>query len=288
MLLLLAILSPCLTLASAQIFNPGQRREVWRVGETKTMRYNTKQKKYTIALWQQAMQGNFAERGPIIFETTQGPQKEFTWKVDVGKLELGASDIYFLWFFEGGPSNQGRTREGLEEWSSAYFNITDKPAPRSSSRTTSTSTSQLTSSLTLPLITLPSLSSSSTKTDTSTTTSTDESSSISTASETAGGSFDDNKPLRPEDFATGSSQSLPVAAQAGIGVGVGVVGATCIMCVVLWVRYLKKKRMAVAELPGGPLVQRPPAYVRDVPEAVPLSDRKDAGYYVNKKPVENQ
>ncbi|KAF6821447.1 hypothetical protein CPLU01_12477 [Colletotrichum plurivorum] len=287
MLLPLAILL-CLTLASAQIFNPGQRREVWRVGETKTVRYNTKQKNYTIALWQQAMQGNFAERGPIIFETTQGPQKEFTWKVDLGKLELGASDVYFLWFFEGGPSNQGRTREGLEEWSSAYFNITDKPAPRSSSQTTSTSTSKLTSSLTLPLITLPSLSSSSTNTDTTTTTSTAESSSVTTASTTAGGSFDGDKPLRPEDFALGSSKSLPVAAQAGIGVGVGVIGATCIICVVLWVRYLKKKRVAVAELPGGPLVQSPPAYVRDVPEAVQLSDRKDTGYYVNKKPVEIQ
>lgn len=55
---------------------------------------------------------------------------------------------------------------------------------------------------------------------------------------------------------------------------------------VLRVRYLKNKRMVIAELPGGPLVQSPPAYVRNVPEAVQLSDRKDTGYYVNKKPVE--
>lgn len=192
---------------------------------------------------------------------------------------------------------QGRAGKGVLEKASALFNVTDKPAPRSSSRTTSTSTSKSTSSSTVSSTTIP-LSSSlppppSTKNDAAEVITITESLPESTAAASAPtattkirGSFDENKPLNPEDFNLGSSESLPVAAQAGIGVGVGVVGASCIICVVLWVRYLKKKRMVVAELPGGPPVQNPPAYVCNVPEAVLLSDRKDQGYYVNKKPVE--
>ncbi|GAB1320000.1 Mid2 domain-containing protein [Madurella fahalii] len=44
------------------------------------------------------------------------------------------------------------------------------------------------------------------------------------------------------------SGGLPVAAQAGIGVGVGIFGVLCILCAVLWFRYLKRQERAFQEL----------------------------------------
>lgn len=63
--LLFAIIPP----ATSQFFSPTQSRELWRVGETKKIQYNTKFTQYTIALWQQALAGGSANLGPVIFRT---------------------------------------------------------------------------------------------------------------------------------------------------------------------------------------------------------------------------
>ncbi|KAF9872990.1 hypothetical protein CkaCkLH20_09500 [Colletotrichum karsti] len=90
------LLFTVIPLVSPQFLNPSQRREVWRIGETKKVTYNTKLKNYTIALWQQAIAGGSAELGPILVDTTDGPEREFEWKVDLEMLDLGASNIFFF------------------------------------------------------------------------------------------------------------------------------------------------------------------------------------------------
>ncbi|KAK2741690.1 hypothetical protein CKAH01_07031 [Colletotrichum kahawae] len=139
MLFLAVLLFTTVPLVSSQFLNPSQRRELWRIGETRKIQYNTKLENYTIALWQQAIAGGSATLGPIIVETTTGPKREFGWKVDLEELDLGASNIFFFWLFEGDKSIQGQVKKG-QAFSSAFFNITDEPEPSSSSSIKSSTT----------------------------------------------------------------------------------------------------------------------------------------------------
>ncbi|KXH65319.1 hypothetical protein CNYM01_00896 [Colletotrichum nymphaeae SA-01] len=137
-------LFPCLY---AQFFSPVQKRETWRIGETKKISYNTKFKNYTIALWQQSLVGDSATVGDILFsiQDGSGPVKELTWTVATNKFDLGSSNVFFLWLFEGDPSHQGNF--DFQQMSSAYFNITDEPEiPKTASAGTPASTASQSSS----------------------------------------------------------------------------------------------------------------------------------------------
>ena len=48
-----------------------------------------------------------------------------------------------------------------------------------------------------------------------------------------------------------------MAAQAGIGAGVAVVGATAIVCGIFWFRYLRKRQMILAGLHQQPAYPQP-------------------------------
>ncbi|KDN60159.1 hypothetical protein CSUB01_07116 [Colletotrichum sublineola] len=94
-----------------------------------------------------------------------------------------------------------------------------------------------------------------------------------------------------EDDSGGSSASLPVGAKAGIGVGVGIFGVTCIACFVMLYRYLKPNQKALAEAQES--MAQPPAYFHGMPvspvsavQSPTRSTQETAGFYVNSKPVE--
>lgn len=99
MLLPVVMLFSCLALAAQPVetiefFSPQRKREVWRIGETKTVRYFTKHKNYTIALWQQAMAGGSARMGPVIVGRYHRPQ--FCFSLDcivVGTVSLTSTAL---------------------------------------------------------------------------------------------------------------------------------------------------------------------------------------------------
>ncbi|OHE91949.1 hypothetical protein CORC01_12737 [Colletotrichum orchidophilum] len=271
-------LIPCLY---AQFFNPVQRREVWRIGEQKIITYNTKFRNYTIALWQQSLVADAATIGDILFsiQDGSGPAKELTWTVETNNLDLDSSNVFFLWLFEGDLSHQGNF--DFQQMSSAYFNITDElPIPKVTltsivDTTSMTQTSELPTSTQLP----PSESSAETSTQQTTI---DGGKTVSTGTPTASAS----QGSRAEP-----SGGLPVGAQAGIGVGVGIIGITCVICAITWCRYLRKHQKALHDLQEMALSQ-PPAYTHGSAGAAPAtveahqSPVRSNGYYISPKPVE--
>ncbi|KAK1992730.1 hypothetical protein LX36DRAFT_715140 [Colletotrichum falcatum] len=140
MLLPAVLLFSIVPLVSSQFFNPTQSRESWRIGETKKISYNTKFTKYTIALWQQALAGGAASLGPVIFQTDEGPVRDFDWIVKTYEFDLDSSNLFFLWLFEGDASAQGN--QSMPQMSSAYFNINDQPVPSQSTLPTTTEASK--------------------------------------------------------------------------------------------------------------------------------------------------
>ncbi|KZL86181.1 ser-thr- gpi-anchored family protein [Colletotrichum incanum] len=250
MLLLAVLFFSIIPWASSQFFTPTQSRESWRIGETKKISYNTKFTKYTIALWQQALAGGAANLGPVIFQTDEGPVKDFEWDVQTYDFDLASSNVFFLWLFEGDASVQGN--QSAPQMSSAFFGITDQPVPSisavpnpvtttESSKTTQMSTAQ------------PPLQTSAGPQSTQGTTGVD-------------GSTDTNPTTRPngsnDSSNSGSSGGLSVGAQAGIGVGVGIVAITSVVCGIMWCRYMRKKQKALEEWQSVALSQHhgSPAY----------------------------
>ncbi|KAF4900230.1 hypothetical protein CGCF415_v010215 [Colletotrichum fructicola] len=294
MLFLAVLLFTTVPLVSSQFLNPSQSRELWRIGQTRKVQYNTKLEKYTIALWQQAIAGGSATLGPIIVETTTGPKREFEWKVDLEELDLGASNVFFFWLFEGDKSVQGQVKKG-QAFSSAFFNITDEPEPSSSSSIKSSTIRTSTSVASSSTSSTTSLVSSTTENELATTTpeaaATTQARILPTAQEPgptdktkAGDASTSNVP----EVVVADPNSLSVGAQAGIGVGVGLVGVTCVVCVLLWYRYLKKKQQTISELHGSTTFPQLPGYSRshEVGGEDPESPVDKPGYYVNKRPVE--
>ncbi|KAK7458283.1 hypothetical protein Landi51_01106 [Colletotrichum acutatum] len=279
-------LFPCLY---AQFFSPVQKRETWRIGETKSISYNTKFKNYTIALWQQSLVGDSASVGDILFsirtsEDGSGPVKELTWTVAANKFDLGSSNVFFLWLFEGDPSHQGNF--DFQQMSSAYFNITDEPeTPKVTLPLLTSTTAVITSTSELPTSTqaLSSVSSAETSTQ-QTIVSGGQTASAGTPTSTVSQSSS-------AEASGGGGGGLPVGAQAGIGVGVGVIGITCVVCAITWCRYLKRHQKALDNLQEMALSQ-PPAYNRDsarlAPAVVeaPQSPARSNGFYISSKPVE--
>ena len=163
----------------------------------------------------------------------------FKWDVQLYGLDLKESNVFFLWLKEGGPDNQNNMN--VNRMSTPYFNITNGPLPGTTSKTSSTT--QLSTSSELPTSTGGSAASQS----------------LATSSSTSGGTT--SLPTGPSaaDDAEPSARAgtgLPVGAQAGIGVGVSVIGLTCILCALFWYRHLKKKRQLLA----GPQQKDIPPY----------------------------
>jgi hypothetical protein len=53
--------------ASAQFFQPGEAREVWRVGDVKTIEYSTTMTHYTITIYQEVLpKRNAVVGGPML------------------------------------------------------------------------------------------------------------------------------------------------------------------------------------------------------------------------------
>ncbi|KND86158.1 hypothetical protein TOPH_09216 [Tolypocladium ophioglossoides CBS 100239] len=109
---------------TSEFFSPGAGpRLIWKTGEVQEVRYKTSFVTYTIALWQQNPGQGSAKLGPIIFQTTNGPNAKLTWLVQTYGMDLDSSNVFFLWLFEGDSSAQGN-QSAPGQFSSAYFNIT--------------------------------------------------------------------------------------------------------------------------------------------------------------------
>ncbi|KAK2594002.1 hypothetical protein QQS21_008314 [Conoideocrella luteorostrata] len=223
--ILCILLSIPSALALAEFFVPGPPPYPrWKVGDVHKIRYRTTYTKYTIALWQQF--DGAAKLGPILFQTTNGPDQDFDWLVQSYSLDLNISDKFFLWLFEGDPSVQGNTSIKNSQ-SSGFFFISPGLASTSSSASPTSSSSAIpSSSLTVP-----------------------------TGQATTSG--DPTKPT--SDVSQNSSSELSPGAKAGIGVGAGVAGLAILFGILLFVKYRPKKKKEAAELqsnnyyfnPGG-------------------------------------
>ncbi|KAG7286649.1 hypothetical protein NEMBOFW57_008960 [Staphylotrichum longicolle] len=194
------------------------------------------------------MAGGSADLGPVVVRVTNGPQKQFDWPVQLYSFDLEVSNIFFFWLKEGGLDNVGLTN--IQHMTSAYFNITDAPLPSSSSAISSATTSSSVATLPTTLVTTSSTPSPATTSSTSSTP-------VNVAPNQQEATANSNP---PSESSTSSSDggSLPVAAQAGIGVGVSVVGLTAIVCGILWFRYLRKQQRLLADLHHQAYPQQPP------------------------------
>ncbi|KAH6838473.1 hypothetical protein B0I37DRAFT_419412 [Chaetomium sp. MPI-CAGE-AT-0009] len=188
---------------------------------------------YTIALWQEGPPGTqTASKGPVLFGTVTGPDTGFKWEVQLYDFKLKDSNVFFLWLKQGGANNQHNNN--APGFSTPYFNITNAPRPITTSKP-STTTDLSTS--TNP----PSSTSSPAESPSPMSTASSSTSASASPSSTAPSADNDAEP------SVQGTSGLPVGAQAGIGVGVAVIGATCILCAVLWYRHLKKKRQILAD-----------------------------------------
>ncbi|UNI13390.1 hypothetical protein JDV02_000138 [Purpureocillium takamizusanense] len=194
-------------LSLAEFFVPGAPPYPrWRAGDVQKIKYRTTYTEYTIALWQQL--DSAGRLGPILFQTTNGPDTDFDWVVQSYTLNLDTSDKFFLWLFEGGPSAQGNT--SITNQSSGFFYISPAVTTTSSSTSTTTSTSTPSSS-----------------------------SSPSSSSATPSSS--------PTVQAT-TDNGLSTGAKAGIGAGAGVAGLAILAAILLFAGYRSKKKRELEEL----------------------------------------
>ncbi|TEA19043.1 hypothetical protein C8034_v009482 [Colletotrichum sidae] len=315
MLLLLAVLLfSQLRFVSPEFSYPRHRREAWRIGDIKTIKYDTKHKNYTIALWHEALGVKAAKKGPVIFsepevpgkhilsslwvadegvlvETENGPENEFKWQVQSYDFDLRSSSVFFLWLYEGSPADHGKNP--ATSMSSPYFNITDEPPPSE----TPSASQQPPTVASIVGSTAKQLQSA--VVTTSTTTSSLMTPQPSTASvnlrPTPATASDTIQKTRVGDPAAESSEQirnpsdgLAVGAQAGIAVGIAVVGVTCIVFGLLWLRHVKKQNKVIAELEDRVFsrAQDPPAYTHERRAANTRFPQFKGGYFVNRKPVE--
>ncbi|KAK5994548.1 hypothetical protein PT974_05026 [Cladobotryum mycophilum] len=193
-------------------------RGVFRLGEIQTIQYKTSFTNYTIALWQQSLTEGAATIGPIVYQTTNGPDNGFAWVVQNYDLSLRSSNVFFFWLFEGGPSMQGN--QSAHQIVSSFFNITNAPPPPT---TTTSSISTSSTALYLPATSTTALSTASITT--SITTSATAATSAAEHALAAGG------------LSTGATAGI------GVGVGLGVVGLASIAGAI----FLVKRRRTRAE-----------------------------------------
>ncbi|KAK6062960.1 hypothetical protein SCUP515_12858 [Seiridium cupressi] len=180
------------------------KNALWTVGEVQTIKFTTTYSNYTIALWQQSIEGGSALLGPVIFQTQTSVFPQFDWVVQSFDFDLTLSPVFFLWLHAGTASDQGAP-ESLSV-SSTYFNITIASA-------SSASTSTLSSSKQVPS---PKISATTTQQVVSAT---------------------------PTSNSSPSSQAaqLSTGARAGIGVGTSVAGLLALAIGAFC--YLKRRKM---------------------------------------------
>ncbi|KAH6647401.1 hypothetical protein BKA67DRAFT_385963 [Truncatella angustata] len=134
------------SLAVGKFFNPPNAPEspspfsdnaVWAVGDVQTIKFTTTYSNYTVALWQQNLEGGFALLGPVIFQTETNAFPQFDWAIQVFDLDLSFSSVFFLWLHAGVSADQGKPQP--LSVTSAFFNITRAAAAGSASNATATS-----------------------------------------------------------------------------------------------------------------------------------------------------
>ncbi|ETS86873.1 hypothetical protein PFICI_00701 [Pestalotiopsis fici W106-1] len=163
--------------------------EVWELGSSQLVAFQTDYDAYSIELWQQNLQKASARNASSrVYSQSVGQDKaqSFRWTVQTYDITLSDSPVFFLWL--RGPSDSDASQ------TSAFFNIT---IPQEST-TTSTTSSIATTATTATSSTSTQESSSTASTTTPTTTATPA----------------------PSD----TSSSLSGGAVAGIAVGASVVG----------------------------------------------------------------
>jgi len=196
-------------LTMAEFFVPGPPPYPrWTAGDTQKIRYRTTFTEYTIALWQQ-FDGS-AKLGPVLFQTTNGPDGDFDWLVQSYDLDLASSDKFFLWLFEGDPSAQGNASVKNQQ-SSGFFFISSAPT---------TTSSFVSSSSAISASSFPSTS--------------DE-----TSKETG---------QVPQNNSSTTGGELSTGAKAGIGVGAGLAGLAILSAILLFFKYRAKNRKKLEEL----------------------------------------
>lgn len=218
-------------------------------------------------------------------ETTEGGSESFKWPVQTYDFELDDSNVFFLWLFEGSALQQGNT--SASQMSSSFFNITTERDTTSSTSVESTqATAQPTTTRNSPEATDTDATTDLQPSETSVDDQQDlESSSVPTTTSTP--SNDSG-----EESKANSAGELSVAAKAGIGAGVGVIGVTCISCTFLLWGYLRKKKasMAAPQEVGSNVAigpnnwQTPPPYWK----SYPLQEIQGSVYHgsQNSAPVE--
>ncbi|KAG8164281.1 hypothetical protein KVR01_006199 [Diaporthe batatas] len=239
-------------------YGPGQYQSnvLWYVGETKEVVYDISDvvdglETYTIALWQQSMAGGGANLGPVVNSepswsswavnlpplimlshtgkaATDSDQHSFTWTVNLYEFDVTWSNVFFFWIFNGSASDQGNM-DGPNV-SSAYFNITaDDPQTVSSTTSSATST---TSTSTPGTSTLTSATTSEFAGNIEPTQTTVDSATTAPTSKAADSGSSD----------TVNGGGISTGARIGIGVGVGLVGISAVVCAGIIVWYKRKKR----------------------------------------------
>ncbi|GKT47835.1 uncharacterized protein ColSpa_08016 [Colletotrichum spaethianum] len=300
-----------------QFLSPALTGELWKTGEKRKVFFNTTLKHCTVGLWQKTLP--VAVLGDVVFSTddAKGGLREFSWEVQAYGLDLSVSNVVYFWLFEGAEPNQGN--QALRHTSSIPFNITDDDQPsKSAMLNLSTTRREPTKTVILSKTMFSSPSSSSpaetsmtilplspgmseavptTRPSMDTTTPLVETSEAPSLTQTTDGggstsSGTSQATQTGESSSSGSDGGLPVGAQAGMGVGIGIIGITCIVCAVMQYRYLKKNQKALAEVQEMTMSQSPaysPGSVfRPVPEvqSPTKSTQEPAGYYVNSQAVE--
>ncbi|KAJ4386329.1 hypothetical protein N0V93_009223 [Gnomoniopsis smithogilvyi] len=227
-------------------YGPGTYENVvvWYIGQTKTIKYDisgTGLEDYTIALWQQSVDGGGATLGPVVNSVALPVVSDsFEWVVALNGFDLDASPVFFFWIFNGSSSNQGNT--AFKDVSSAYFNISSDDPPISSVSTTATTSATSISSSTTTL-----------SASTEVTTGTQISTPISTSTVSASATAINNSNLSES---SNGSNGISTGAGVGIGVGVGLAGICAVVCAAILVRGKRQKAKAeVYELPPGSVVE---------------------------------
>ncbi|KAI1405317.1 hypothetical protein F4819DRAFT_482834 [Hypoxylon fuscum] len=202
------------SLVSAQFSNPPRNRATWKVGEVQSIRFKTDFTTFSIAIWQQALEGGSATLGPIVFETTNDSASQFDWLVQEYDFDLASSNVFFFWMFEGAPSLQGN--QSNPQMSSSFFNLTNGSTASSSS------------------IIIPSTTSSALG--------------YGTTSDSAISNLPGNIQQSSD---TRDSGGLNIGAKVGLGISISIAGLALITCIGVYLRYSKMQQRQIAKTDDG-------------------------------------
>ncbi|EFQ26972.1 uncharacterized protein GLRG_02143 [Colletotrichum graminicola M1.001] len=276
-----------------QSIYPDQDEDAWRIVDKKKIAFNTTLRHYTIGLWQQAPPSAMLGGIPFRILDAKG------WGTDgnQGNQTLRHISSTTFTISDGDPGTgpaPSRPSTTLREPTKTMVLSRTAPADPSSSPPAETSMS--------PLPLSPGQSEAASPTDLSITlakmpvgTSEDPGLTRTTGERGPVSTGNDQATQTDETDSGGSSAGLPVGARAGIGVGVGILGVTCIICAAMLYRHLKMNQRTLVEA-GESTMTQPPAYFHGMAsspvspssavQSSVKSNHQAAGFYVNPKPVE--